>query len=402
MSLSGARMLRAMVCSLAGALACASVGLVSDFRFVFADNGDGVNAHDFDGDGADDFALEYELMPDDSEHSSVWFLDGAARLLTWWDSGPGGWDRDLSHPVSGDFDGDGSAEVAAFYDYPSMGVQVLFAFQDGGSFPKFVWHSGEAGPLGATQTRVLSGDFNGDGFDDVMAFGDLLFGDTHAMWVPGSATGLGQARFVWTSRFGGWDLSSTTLAVGDIEGDGDDEVLMLYQYEYGVVRLWAMPGTPAGPAAPLEQWNSCQDCWSLAPTQMAAGDLDGDGIDDLSLFYDYGDSTTGWWVFFGDDLADGGFPTPWRIWLSDTAAFDSSRAKYSSGDFDGDGRDEVRALYGYGGFMTKIWSFDLAPSGAGDSVVIDVAAPPLSVPGVAAWGVGVALTAFYWDRTTLL
>lgn len=389
-------LLRSVFCSAAALALAASVG-----GPVFAENGDGIAAHDFDGDGVDDFALEYELSPADADDSSLWFMGDSAQLLKWWDSGPGGWDHDRSHPVSGDFNGDGLAEVAAFYDYPATGEQMLWAFDQGGSFPTVVWRSGAEGPIGATQLRVLSGDFNGDGFDDVIALGDLLFGDTHAMWVPGSTSGLGEGRFVWKSQLGGWDLSSTTLAVGDIEGDGDDEVLLLYEYDYGVVRLWAMPGTSAGPVAPLERWNSCQFCWALSPTQMAVGDLDGDGIDDISLFYDYGSATTGWWVLFGDDLADGGFPSPSRLWLSQFGAFDSSSAKYSAGDFDGDGLEEVRALYDYGEAKTKVWSFELASAGSSE-YIIDVKAPPLSVPGVAGWGVGVALTAFYWDRTALV
>ena len=87
--------------------------------------------------------------------------------------------------------------------------------------------------------------------------------------------------------------------------------------------------------------------------------------------------------------------------MSRAGAFDSSNAKYSAGDFDADGLAEVRALYGYGGANTKIWSFELAGPGS-SQYIIDVTAPPLTVPGVAGWGAGVALTAFYWDRDTLV
>ena len=46
-----------------------------------------------------------------------------------WDSGPGQWDTARAKPVAGDFNGDGKADIAAFYGYDE-GQTKIYAFED--------------------------------------------------------------------------------------------------------------------------------------------------------------------------------------------------------------------------------------------------------------------------------
>ena len=204
---------------------------------------------------------------------------------------------------------------------------------------------------------------------------------------------------VWRSGVGNWDLSRTKIGVGDIEGDGDDDVVLLYRYDTDVVRLWAMPGTPAGLAPPLERWTSCVLCWDLERTQVAVGDFDGDGIDDVGMVYDDGGARTSWWVVPGWDLADGGFPTVQLWWRSEQGAFDTRRAAYATGDVDGDDRDEVVAFYRYlDDAQTRIWTFEQNDPGA---VQVDVYVPPVWLDSGGGWAAGVPWGMFDWFRARL-
>jgi len=326
-------------------------------------------------------------------------LVGADVIRPWWHTEATSWDRDASHPASGDFDGDGIAEVASIVDDPSGGLQRLWVLGAGTDVRRLAWTSGEGGPIGASDLRVLAGDFDGDGLDDLVAFGDLAGSRTRVLWFPGSRDGLGEVVPVWDSGPGNWELARTWLVAADIEGDGDDEVVVLYQYDGGVVRLWAMPGTSDGPTTPRERWNSCQSCWEMEHTRLSGGDLDGDGVDEVSMFYDYGGATSRWWAFSGADLADGGFPTAHLLWTSGIGQFDSSRALYADADLEGDGTAEVVALYDYGSAQTRLWSFFLDRSG---SAAVRLLYPPLALPWGGGWATGVPITMFQWDHARLV
>ena len=220
------------------------------------------------------------------------------------------------------------------------------------------------------------------------------------MWY-GSPSGLHGFTRSWHSGVGNWNLASTRVAIGDVDGDGADDIVLAYQYDYGVVRIWVMPGGRAGPGAPQLRWTSCQDCWELASTQLAAGDFDGDGRDDLAMVYDYGDATTGWWVIEGYDLAGGRFPVPQLVWLSDRGAFDASRTTATAGDFDGDGTDEVRLAYNYAGYG-GLELVDAAVGFWGLRRIGDGAQVMISVPAMSASNHIWFTPMFDWDRLRMI
>ena len=388
-----------------------------DVVAVRAADGDGSNSHDLDGDGADDLTIAYDRSPD-QDWSQIWTtLPGPSYGVIrrdfwvrgvgdsgldslWWNGAPGAWSDGRSTPVTGDFDGDGRAEVAAIYEYPDIGVSSLWQFAPGGAFPTLRWASGEIGQLSTTDVRVLAGDVNGDGIDDVVALADSAGEVQTSVWY-GSPSGLHGFTRSWHSGVGNWNLASTRVAIGDVDGDGADDIVLAYQYDYGVVRIWVMPGGRAGPGAPQLRWTSCQDCWELASTQLAAGDFDGDGRDDLAMVYDYGDASTGWWVIEGYDLAGGRFPVPQLLWLSDRGAFDASRTTATAGDFDGDGTDEVRLAYNYAGYGglelvdAAVGFWDLRRIGDGAQVMI-------SVPAMSASNLIWFTPMFDWDRLRMI
>jgi hypothetical protein len=79
---------------------------------------------------------------------------------TQWDSNPN------MHVLSGDFNGDGMDDVMKI-DVPSSGYRTLglwVGISDGTKFNTSQWTQWDSNP----NMHVLSGDFNGDGLDDVM------------------------------------------------------------------------------------------------------------------------------------------------------------------------------------------------------------------------------------------
>ena len=92
-------------------------------------------------------------------------------------------------------------------------------------------------------------------------------------------------------------------------------------------------------------------CWEHSRPVVA--DVDGDGRDDIVTLYDYGTNDSGLWVFrsTGSALAASSW---WHV----PGRFDAARAALSTGDFDGDGRDDVAIAYATGadGSGRQVWS----------------------------------------------
>ncbi|WP_308516304.1 FG-GAP-like repeat-containing protein [Sphingomonas flavescens] len=204
-----------------------------------------------------------------------------------------------------------------------------------------------------------AGDFNGDGFDDV-----LLHSDTGAMstWLTGASGSLtpawgttvsldwkiagtgdfngdGKSDVLWRSDAGGlanWQGASnggftpvwgTTLATewkvvgtGDFNGDGKDDIL--WRSTSGALADWL--GSANGGFSP--GWGTSVDTsWKVAGT----GDFNGDGKDDILWRSSGGELAT--WL----GAANGGFTPTWGTTLA------TDWNVVGTGDFDGDGRSDV-------------------------------------------------------------
>ncbi|WP_229799231.1 hypothetical protein, partial [Couchioplanes azureus] len=75
---------------------------------------------------------------------------------------------------------------------------------------------------------------------------------------------------------------------------------------------------------------------------------------EIGAFYDYGNAHTKLFVY--DDVA--GTATARWTWDSQKGNWESGRASYVAGDFDGDGQGEIGAFYDYGDAHAKLFVFD--------------------------------------------
>jgi hypothetical protein len=119
-------------------------------------------------------------------------------------SPPGGTNPD--HTVSGDFNRDGYADVVAFYGYAGARTRAwLFRGNPNGvDTPLVIWDSG-AGQWNWDQTKLVSGDFNRDGYADVVAFYGYAGARTRAWLFRGNPNGVSVQVIIWDSGPGQWD-----------------------------------------------------------------------------------------------------------------------------------------------------------------------------------------------------
>ncbi|MEU8778677.1 FG-GAP-like repeat-containing protein [Streptomyces sp. NPDC048606] len=315
-------------------------------------NGSAVR-NDFDGSGRADMVEWYDY-PDDSDAMHVFRGSPSGALdapTTSFTTGPGNWSVNQMKRMSGDYNGDGRADLAVFYGYGDGSVKLwTFLGRSDGTFETpFPSWSAPPGHWEFSRARFHSGDFNGDGRDDLVAWYDYWAGhDTMFTFLSDERGGFpATAPFVgWTVPAGRWTASDAKYTTGDFNGDGRDDVAALYRYGDQAVKLWTFLATPSGGFQDGRlAWVA--DTWGpLARTDVHSGDFDGDGRDDLGLWFDYEAGHDAFHTLKGN--ADGTVGS-YRVALNLPAGEVSRQnLRLVVGDYNGDGRDDLGAMYGYG------------------------------------------------------
>jgi Ca2+-binding RTX toxin-like protein len=218
---------------------------------------------------------------------------------------------------TGDFNGDGRDDI--LWRNVDGQLSNWLATDNGGYTPN---DSNAAAFVSTSWSVVGTGDFNGDGFDDILwrhTDGTLSNWLNNAYgsggFIPNDANA---ARFVPTS----W----TVVGTGDFNGDGRDDVL--WRNSNGQVSDWlgqANGGFVLNDAVALTQVDTA---WKVVGT----GDFNGDGRDDILWRHTNG-SLSNWLGqanggFVNNGAISGTFvPLTWTV--------------VAVGDYNGDGRDDI-------------------------------------------------------------
>ncbi|GIH10330.1 hypothetical protein Rhe02_83970 [Rhizocola hellebori] len=172
---------------------------------------------------------------------------------------------DYASTLSGDFTGDGKADIAAFYDYGGAQTKLWLFPGTGNGFagPVQWWDSG-AGGWDWANTKPVAGDFTGDGKTDIAAFYGYGGSLTKLFLFTSTGTGFSWPAAVFDSGPGGWDWANTKPVAGDFTGDGKTDVAAFYGYGGSLTKLFLFTSTGTGLAWPTVGWNSGTGNWDLA------------------------------------------------------------------------------------------------------------------------------------------
>lgn len=305
---------------------------------------------DFNGDGRSDLATLYDYGADAMQvYTHLAKADGGFAAPKVAHTNPAWtWRVSQSQWVSGDFNGDGRDDLAALYGYGD-GSNGMFTFlgQADGTFTTLP-RSAYTGPgnWDATRGKLVAGDFNGDGRDDVVMFYDHGNCDTGAYTFVSKADGSFTNIFgSWRSGAGNWCQGNTTYVGGDFNGDGRDDVVGVYAYNDGSVTAWTLPSkTDGGFASTLPSWHKNPGLWEWWRSKLTAGDYNGDGRADLAVMYDYGYGNSS--LFTMTSKPDGTINEDFRSWQAPAGTWHVQEASFPvSGDTDHDGREDIAIMY---------------------------------------------------------
>jgi hypothetical protein len=247
----------------------------------------------------------------------------------------------LGHAVAraGDLDGDGVQDLIVGAPYSSLGVTVGGMARAYSGKTGAVLHTWLGATVGGMYGWSVSaaGDANNDGIDDV-AIGEPAASPGGKVHIYSGST---YALIVTRSGLSGENNGMSVGGGLDVNLDGYDDVLAGTTAGNGKVRLYT--GNPATIVFVLFTWTGDAPADFFGRACASAGDLDNDGFGDVVVgapLNDVNGSGAGQVRAFSGRT--GHTPAIWS-WYGDSGADGLGESVAGAGDVDGDGWDDVIA-----------------------------------------------------------
>ncbi|MCL5291976.1 MAG: VCBS repeat-containing protein [Actinobacteria bacterium] len=287
----------------------------------------------------------------------------------WWT----GASTNVGTTVAGDFNGDGMGDFVSLQNSGGTNSTFLFWRSTGTSYAQPV-QSFSSSNWASTMTQLVAGDFDGDGRDELIAFYNYGGTNTGVLFFDTNTDGTFKyPSMVFSSP--NWDWSKTTLLA--LKDGGKSKVVAAYNYGGTTMGLLIFTTNTDG-TMNYPQLAFISNFWAWTRTQFLAGDVNVDGKEDVIGFYNYGGTNTGGFVFTSTGTSLN-YPTM----VFSSSLWDTTRSTFSPGDFNGDGKGDAAIVYDYGNSTTGVWLF--MSNGSALTNPVMVYSTPLWNNGAANW-----------------
>ena len=206
-----------------------------------------------------------------------------------------GWDWTKMKLVAGRFNSDNLADVAILFRLPdnSIDVHILYGGMPifSSSYMTFIRRLSNTAGWDWTKIKVVSGDFNADGYDDILMAHQLSDGgaDMHVLYG-----GIGPAMFTNSTTFvrrlagtDGWNWSQMKLAAGMFNADGAADLAIVHRLGDGGMDVHMLQGglTPFTNATTFVRRLAAASGWNWDKVKLAAGPFNSDNYGDVAILH---------------------------------------------------------------------------------------------------------------------
>jgi hypothetical protein len=135
------------------------------------------------------------------------------------------------------------------------------------------------------------------------------------------------------------------------------DIATLYNYGNGVVRIHAWINNEAGSfdySGPRGWFGTTRGYDGTKIYHPVAGDWNGDGLTDMAAFYDYGDNAARIHVWINDNGERVEYQGPAGWWAVKSGYDLTNIVDAVSGDLNGDNLDDIAVFYNYGESQIRI------------------------------------------------
>src|SRR6266508_3710311 len=255
----------------------------------------------------------------------------------WGYTAPVSSDRTADTSPVRDVSGDGRDDVMSVTP-SSDGGTAITAYESTGSgaTPHLAWiANGGSANLAYNTAKFTSGDINGDHHADIIfAKPNTTGGTTLGAWLS-YGTGYTGAVILTQSSL---NPAQARLLSGDVDGDGRDDIMAITPTATGTsITAYRASGTDATPhLAWIANGGSANLAYNTA--KFTSGDINGDHHADIIFAKPNttGGTTLGAWLSYGTGYTGAVILTQ--------SSLNPARGQLLSGDVDGDGRDDIMAI----------------------------------------------------------
>ncbi|WP_344157284.1 RICIN domain-containing protein [Kribbella yunnanensis] len=243
--------------------------------------------------------------------------------------------------VRGDSNGDGRADVTAVLDHGFGRTGIWNVVSAGSTFyaGQMAWDTGEGTGFSLAKVKPVQGDFDGDGRTDMAVFRSGAGGRMWLYKLPSDGNEYQNPPAVWTTETAGWQLNTARVVAGDVDGDGKDDIVV---QNAGTGDNWqAQIFRAADNFAVPVNWVAATagNTWSRSAPLIV--DIDKDGKSDLLSVRNLTDCRTAVDLYRSTGTA---FAAATTIYDSGVDGFCWDKSRFTVADPDGNGRDDVVAL----------------------------------------------------------
>ncbi|MCA2217177.1 discoidin domain-containing protein [Jidongwangia harbinensis] len=327
-------------------------GTMAVYRFAAQATERVAATDDLTGDGRSDLVY----LRDTDGRATVWMSaskhDGSGSLdpVQVFDGGAA-YPAAATRLVGGDYDGDGDSDFMLLRSAASGRVDASVLHSNGNALFALpaMWDSG-ASDWDLTTMQSAGADMTGDGKADLVIARPEADGGWSVRVFESTSTGRGSFTFAAPAAWATAGASTSTYArtavrVADVDDDGKADVARVQDNGNGQLKVLVQTSTGSTLNPPRQWFDSGPDRFDFDRTTVLAGNVSGAGKADLILVQHHGNGDTSAVGL----LSDGDRLTAERFWQSGGAdTFDPARAKLVAGDFTGGRETDLAVLYDEG------------------------------------------------------